>query len=329
MGLDAGPLGPRICDRSSRGHPGMGTRVSIHRTACLSDLVRQRPLSAGRGETRGDTYRNRHPCTFGAEDSRLETSARRLTRKRTPRARPPTVSFMPATSASCPARGHSRTLAQPTAALLASSGISARVLPEVQTPPLSSFSSLSRRTSLSASSSSQTTWRTVKETLAPAPPFVDRLSLRASCAPVRANPERSLAVSETRGRNGHKCASSAQIAANRPQMAGIWEERARSLGGHRKPRSYAVFGALGTRPTTRLPCRRSWVRVPSSASRKAPLRRGFLLPPQAPEPIRLSDRTVRRSGDCRAGASGRAHGRADVGWTYPSSRFRGTRYAQT
>ena len=88
MGLDAGPLGPRICDRSSRGHPGMGTRVSIHRTACLSDLVRQRPLSASRGETRGDTYRNRHPCTFGAEDSRLETSARRLTRKRTPRARP-------------------------------------------------------------------------------------------------------------------------------------------------------------------------------------------------------------------------------------------------
>ena len=89
MGLDTGPLGPRICDRSSRGNPGMGTRVSIHRTACLSDLVRQRPLSASRGETRGDTYRNRHPCTFGAEDSRLETSARRLTRKRTPRARPP------------------------------------------------------------------------------------------------------------------------------------------------------------------------------------------------------------------------------------------------
>jgi hypothetical protein len=81
MGLDAGPLGPRICDRSSRGHPGMGTRVSIHRTACLSDLVRQRPLSAGRGETRGDTYRNRHPCAFGAENGRLETSARRLTRK--------------------------------------------------------------------------------------------------------------------------------------------------------------------------------------------------------------------------------------------------------
>ena len=88
MGLDTGALGPRICDRSSRGHPGMGTRVSIHRTACLSDLVRQRPLSASRGETRCDTYRNRHPCTFGAEDSRLETSARRLTRKRTPPVRP-------------------------------------------------------------------------------------------------------------------------------------------------------------------------------------------------------------------------------------------------
>src|SRR5216683_1483575 len=70
MGLDTGALGPRICDRSSRGHPGMGTRVSIHRTACLSDLVRQRPLSASRGETRCDTYRNRqlhasHICILG------------------------------------------------------------------------------------------------------------------------------------------------------------------------------------------------------------------------------------------------------------------------
>src|SRR6266571_233332 len=73
----------------------MGTRVSIHRTACLSDLVRQRPLSASRGETRCDTYRNRHPCTFGAEDSRLETSARRLTRKRTPPARPRRPSASP------------------------------------------------------------------------------------------------------------------------------------------------------------------------------------------------------------------------------------------
>src|SRR5438034_7065979 len=102
MGLDTGALGPWIRDRSSRGHPGMGTRVSIHRTACLSDLVRQRPLSTSRGETRRDIYRNRHPCTFGAEDSCLETSARRLTRKRTP---PPTVSFTPATSASWAARG--------------------------------------------------------------------------------------------------------------------------------------------------------------------------------------------------------------------------------
>src|SRR6266566_223258 len=79
MGLDTGALGPRICDRSSRGHPAMGTRVSIHRTACLTDLVRQRPVSTSRGETRRDTYRNRHPCTYGAEDSRLETSARLLT----------------------------------------------------------------------------------------------------------------------------------------------------------------------------------------------------------------------------------------------------------
>jgi hypothetical protein len=84
MGLDTGALGPRICDRSSRRHPGMGARVSIDRTACLSDLVRQCPLSASRGETRCDTYRNRHPCRCGAEHSHLETSARRLTRKRTP-----------------------------------------------------------------------------------------------------------------------------------------------------------------------------------------------------------------------------------------------------
>jgi len=109
MGLDTGALGPRICDRSSCGHPGMGTRVSIHRTACLSDLVRQRPLSASRGETRCDTYRNRHPCTFGAEDSRLETSACRLTRKRTPpaRSRRPSASRQPHLHRGPPGR-HSR-----------------------------------------------------------------------------------------------------------------------------------------------------------------------------------------------------------------------------
>src|SRR5207249_8921803 len=88
MGLDTGALGPWICDRSSRSHSAMGTRMPIHRAACLSDLVRQRPLSTSRGETRRDTYRNRHPCTFGAEDRRLETSARLLTRKRTPPVHP-------------------------------------------------------------------------------------------------------------------------------------------------------------------------------------------------------------------------------------------------
>jgi hypothetical protein len=82
VGLDTGALGPRICDRSSRSHPGVGARVSIHRAACLSDLVRQRPLSARRGETRCDTYRNRHACRFEAEDGRLETSACGLMRKR-------------------------------------------------------------------------------------------------------------------------------------------------------------------------------------------------------------------------------------------------------
>ena len=80
MGVNTGALGPRICDRSSLRHPGMGTSVSIDRPTGLSDLVRQRPLSASPGETRCDTYRNCHPCRFGAEDSRPETSARRLTR---------------------------------------------------------------------------------------------------------------------------------------------------------------------------------------------------------------------------------------------------------
>lgn len=80
MGVDTGALGPWICDRSSRDHPGMGARVSVDRTTCLSDLVRQCPLSARSGETRRDTGRNGHPCAFGATDSRLETSARRLTR---------------------------------------------------------------------------------------------------------------------------------------------------------------------------------------------------------------------------------------------------------
>lgn len=40
-----------------------------------------------------------------------------------------------------------------------------------------------------------------------------------------ASPERSLAVYEARGRNGHKCAASAQIAVNRPQMVGIGRRR--------------------------------------------------------------------------------------------------------
>jgi hypothetical protein len=77
VGFDTAPLGPRIRDRSSCGHPGMGTRVSVRRTARLSDLVRQRPIAASRGETRCHTYGNHHPGAFGAEDSRLEASARR------------------------------------------------------------------------------------------------------------------------------------------------------------------------------------------------------------------------------------------------------------
>ena len=53
--------------------------------------------SQRRGESRCVTDRNRHPCRFGADDSRLETSAR-LTRKRTPAcSSPPTVRFTPAT----------------------------------------------------------------------------------------------------------------------------------------------------------------------------------------------------------------------------------------
>jgi hypothetical protein len=37
----------------------------------------------------------------------------------------------------------------------------------------------------------------------------------------------------------------------------------------RFPLNHAGFGALPAFPATRLPCRRSWVRVPSSASRKS------------------------------------------------------------
>jgi hypothetical protein len=82
LGLDTGALGPRICDRSGRSDPGLGTRLAVHRPACLPDLVGQRPLSARRGETRCDTYRNRQARRFEAEDGRLETSARHLMRKR-------------------------------------------------------------------------------------------------------------------------------------------------------------------------------------------------------------------------------------------------------
>ena len=73
---------------------------------------------------------------------------------------------------------------------------------------------------------------------------------------------------------GHKTRSCAQIQRNRPQIDGI-------LPGRRdgeEPRfllNQAGFSALQALPTTRLPCRRSWVRVPSSASLIALLRRGF------------------------------------------------------
>ena len=44
-GLDTGALGPRICDRSSRGHPGMGYECrSIERLVSLISVL-QRPLS--------------------------------------------------------------------------------------------------------------------------------------------------------------------------------------------------------------------------------------------------------------------------------------------
>jgi hypothetical protein len=91
----------------------MGPRVSIHRTACLSDFVRQRPLSASGGETRCDTDGNRHPCTFGAGNSHLEASARRLTRKRTPPPRPADRQLQASHIWILgPPGGHSRILAQ-------------------------------------------------------------------------------------------------------------------------------------------------------------------------------------------------------------------------
>ncbi len=87
LGPDTGALGPRVCDRSSHGNPGMGARMSIHRPARLSDLVRQRPVSASRGETRCDTYGHRDPSGFGAEEGRLEASPCRLRRERALHAR--------------------------------------------------------------------------------------------------------------------------------------------------------------------------------------------------------------------------------------------------
>src|SRR3954451_8134657 len=51
----------------------MGIRVPIHRPAGLFDLAEQRPLSARRGKTRGDTDRDRHTCAHEAENGRLET----------------------------------------------------------------------------------------------------------------------------------------------------------------------------------------------------------------------------------------------------------------
>jgi RimJ/RimL family protein N-acetyltransferase len=56
------------------------TRLSIHRPAGLSDLGRQRPLSAGRGKTWCGADRNRHSATYEEEAGRLETSARLLMR---------------------------------------------------------------------------------------------------------------------------------------------------------------------------------------------------------------------------------------------------------
>jgi hypothetical protein len=79
LGLDPRALGKRVRNRSSRSDPGLGARVAIDRSACLSHLARQRPLSARRGEARCETCRNRHPLAFERGDGRLAVSARRLT----------------------------------------------------------------------------------------------------------------------------------------------------------------------------------------------------------------------------------------------------------
>src|SRR6266536_4192728 len=50
-----------------------------------------------------------------------------------------------------------------------------------------------------------------------------------------------------------------------------------------KPHSHAGLSVRWAEPTTRLPCRRSWVRVPSSALLKAPEIGAFVLSGELPE----------------------------------------------
>ena len=81
VGIGAGRTGDRVhATEAAAGHSRLGARAPKRRSACLSDLARQRPLPTRRGKTRRNTNRNRHARTFEADDDRLDTSGHRLIR---------------------------------------------------------------------------------------------------------------------------------------------------------------------------------------------------------------------------------------------------------
>jgi hypothetical protein len=64
----------------------------------------------------------------------------------------------------------------------------------------------------------------------------------------------------------HNSRSSAQTRLNRPQIAGICAQACSGRRNSRFALTVRLPALFGPESTTRLPCRRSWVRIPLSAS---------------------------------------------------------------
>jgi hypothetical protein len=89
--------------------------------------------------------------------------------------------------------------------------------------------------------------------------------------------------------NGHKEPCNAQIARHRRETPGI-PRCLNAVADIQNPAQPCALGHPWGTPTTRLPCRRSWVRIPSSASRGARCKGGGSLASRAVVEARYAGR---------------------------------------